>query len=52
MPAGALFGAMGVLHGRPVLPLVPAVVILAVVCLAACVLARADAPWARSVVSR
>lgn len=52
MLAGALVGAMGVLHGHPVLPLVLAVVILAVACLAACVLARADAPWTRPVVSR
>ncbi|MGW6204070.1 YoaK family protein [Streptomyces sp. NPDC055089] len=51
MLAGALVGAMGVLHGHPVLPLVLAVVILAVACLAACVLARADAPWTRPVVS-
>lgn len=52
MLAGALVGAMGVLHGHPVLPLVLAVVILAVACMAACVLARADAPWTRPVVSR
>ncbi|TXS47998.1 YoaK family protein [Streptomyces sp. OR43] len=52
MLAGALVGAMGVLHGHPVLPLVLAVVILAVASLAACVLARADAPWTRPVVSR
>ncbi|MBW5254267.1 DUF1275 domain-containing protein [Streptomyces sp. P01-B04] len=51
MLAGALVGAMGVLHGHPVLPLVLAVVILAVACLAACVLARADAPWTRPLVS-
>lgn len=52
MLAGALVGAMGVLHGHPVLPLVLAVVILAVACLATCALARADAPWTRPVVSR
>ena len=41
-----------VLHGHPVLPLLLAVVILAVACLAARVLARDDAPWARPVVNQ
>ncbi|MET7647147.1 YoaK family protein [Streptomyces sp. NPDC005426] len=51
MLAGALAGAVAVLHGHPVLPLVLAVAILAALCLVTYVLARADAPWARPVVS-
>ncbi|OKK24030.1 hypothetical protein AMK09_10030 [Streptomyces sp. CB02488] len=52
MLAGALVGAVAVLHGHPVLPLVLAVAILAVVCLAARVLARDDGPWTRPVVKK
>ncbi|MGW0666685.1 YoaK family protein [Streptomyces sp. NPDC002746] len=52
MLAGALVGAVAVLHGHPVLPLVLAVAILAVVCLAAGVLARDDGPWTRPVVKK
>ncbi|WNI28088.1 YoaK family protein [Streptomyces sp. ITFR-6] len=52
MLAGALAGAVAVLHGHPVLPLVLAVAILAVVCLAARVLARDDGPWTRPVVKK
>lgn len=52
MLAGALVGAVAVLHGHPTLPLVLAVAILAVVCLAAQVLARADGPWTLPVVKK
>ncbi|MEV5678313.1 MULTISPECIES: YoaK family protein [unclassified Streptomyces] len=45
MLLGAMAGAAAVLHGRPTLPLVLTVVILAAASTVATVLARSDAPW-------
>lgn len=45
MLAGALAGAVAVLHGRPALPLVLASAILVLLCPAARLLARADGAW-------
>uniref|UniRef100_A0AAU3GM98 DUF1275 domain-containing protein n=1 Tax=Streptomyces sp. NBC_01401 TaxID=2903854 RepID=A0AAU3GM98_9ACTN len=44
---GAFLGALVLLHGHPVLPLVLAVAVLAVVSAGASLLARSDAPWTR-----
>ncbi|MFI6725739.1 hypothetical protein [Streptomyces atratus] len=52
MMTGAFVGAVAVLHGHPRLPLLLAVVVLAVVTTAAIVLARADAPWIRPIVRK
>ncbi|WP_442811128.1 YoaK family protein [Streptomyces sp. NBC_01217] len=52
MMAGAFVGAAAALHGHPRLPLLLVVVILAAVTTAALVLARADAPWVRPIVSK
>ncbi|MEU9058794.1 YoaK family protein [Streptomyces sp. NPDC048430] len=45
--AGAFIGALVLLNGHPTLPLVLAVVLLAVLSTAATLLARTDAPWTR-----
>ncbi|MFJ6854622.1 YoaK family protein [Streptomyces sp. NPDC091271] len=45
--AGAFVGALVLLNGHPTLPLVLAVVLLAVLSTAATLLARSDAPWTR-----
>ncbi|MFI6120827.1 YoaK family protein [Streptomyces sp. NPDC051064] len=45
--AGAFIGALVLLNGHPTLPLVLAVVLLAVMSTAATLLARTDAPWTR-----
>ncbi|MFB4420481.1 YoaK family protein [Streptomyces sp. QL37] len=45
--AGAFIGALLLLNGHPALPLVLAVALLAVLCTAATLLARSDAPWTR-----
>ncbi|WP_406500791.1 hypothetical protein OG936_30695 [Streptomyces sp. NBC_00846] len=52
MMTGALVGATAVLNGRPRLPLLLALALLAIVTMAAIVLARADAPWARAIVRK
>ncbi|MFG2590020.1 YoaK family protein [Streptomyces sp. NPDC048438] len=45
--AGAFIGALVLLNGHPTLPLVLAVVLLAVLSTVATLLARTDAPWTR-----
>ncbi|MFD7862775.1 YoaK family protein [Streptomyces sp. NPDC057682] len=52
MLAGALVGAVAVLHGRPALPLVLASVVLVLLCPAAQLLAREDGEWIHPVVKK